>query len=135
MSACLDEAQRRRVAELAALVLPGFGAQPPAVEIDIAGDPVERVFRSRPDLLEPLRELLASESESPGRFLETLDDASFSLLMTVLCAAYLQDGRVRDALGYPGQQALTPNRGGMFGAEELVLEMLEWPKRYRNADG
>ena len=53
------------------------------------------------------------------------------LLSGVLNAAYLMDTRVKNALNYPGQLALTPNRGG-FGAEELVIEMMQKPKRYRD---
>jgi len=40
---------------------------------------------------------------------------------------------VRALLGYDGQQAQTLSRGG-FGAEELVLKLMEQPKRYRDPD-
>lgn len=124
---------RRREAFLALIAeaLPGHGRQPAAVELDLADETLEPVFRSRPELCAPFEALLDRYSPPADSFIAGLDDTEFNRLMLVLCAAYLQHPRVREALGYWGQQALTPNRSGLFGCEDLVLEMLEKPKRFR----
>ena len=71
------------------------------------------------------------ELGTPERaFLAGLEDSDYALMMTVLAAAYVMDDEVMRALGYDGQQALTPSRGG-FGCEELVLETMQGAKIYR----
>ena len=130
MNASLSKAQREIIARLAAEILPGTESQPSAASIDIAGSPLDRVLRLAPETQHLLDHLLGAYSGNPETFLEALSDDAFNALMTVICAAYVMDPEVRKALGYEGQQALTPNRGG-FGAEDLVIEMMGEPKRYR----
>lgn len=131
MNEPLGSAQRRALVALAAAILPGSETQPSAADIQIEQAPIDRALASRPDLVPALRRILDGSTDDPERYLHALDDADFGLLMTMICSAWSMDGRVRKALGYQGQEALTPNRGG-FGAEELVLEMMEQPKRYRD---
>lgn len=130
MSGELSAIQRAVVARLAAEILPGTNTQPAAVEIGIENTAIDRALRSRPDLVPDFCRLLDTCAGNPGEFLQGLGDVDFDTVMTVICAAYVMEARVCKALGYDGQQALTPNRGG-FGAEDLVLEMLQRPKRYR----
>ena len=133
MKQWLTSQHRQKLDRLADLVLPGYGDQPAAAETAMSATGVDRVMKSRPDLQPGLIRLLESIDEVSESCLEELAEADFSLLMTVLCAAYLSQPKVRQALDYPGQLALTPNRGG-FGAEELVIEMMQQPKRYRSID-
>ena len=127
----LSDKHRQQVAKIAAIALPGGNGQPAARDISIEYLPLDRVFKSRADLLPRFIEILELEKEISNEFLQILPDSDFNLLMTVLCAAYLMDNRVKNSLGYNGQQALTPNRGG-FGAEDLVMELLKKPKRFRS---
>ena len=90
-----------------------------------------RVKSLAPDLALAFASVLDRFDGDAQDFLQELTDTEFNLVMTLICAAYLMDARVKNALKYPGQQALTPNRGG-FGAEELVIEMMQKPKRYRD---
>jgi hypothetical protein len=130
MNPLLDERQRSRLAQLANAVLPGAVDQPAASDIGIEQDPIDRALKSRPDLAADFATVLDRFEGDAENFLRKLTDTEFNLVMTLICAAYLMDAGVKDALDYPGQQALTPNRGG-FGAEELVIEMMQQPKRYR----
>ena len=63
--------------------------------------------------------------------LQQASPSDFLLLRLLVCGAYYLHPAVKDALGYPGQQAQSRPRGG-FGGEELVLKMMEKPKRYRD---
>jgi len=130
MTDSLTDQQRELIADIAAVVLPGGGSQPAANEINLAQGPIDRVFESRPDLRAPFIAALSGFDNDSEAFLTALADSDYKLLMTVLCAAYLMDERVKKALYYPGQQALTPNRGG-FGGEDLVIEMMQQSKKYR----
>jgi len=130
--ATLSEKHRAVIAEIAALILPGGNGQPAAKDIAIECEPIDRVLKSRADLAGPFIAILDNYDTLAESFLHELSNAEFNLLMTVLCAAYVMDKRVRNALNYPGQQALTLDRGG-FGAEELVMELMHQPKRFRPA--
>ena len=131
MSHELTEQQRETIARIAAAVFPGDASQPAAADIELQAAPIDRVLRSRPDLAANFQRVIEAFHGDADAFLQELAEADYANLMTVLCAAYVMDDSVRNALGYDGQQALTPNRGG-FGCEELVAEMLEQPKRYRS---
>lgn len=130
MKSELSADHRNAIELIAATVFPGDDTQPAAADIDLQAAPVDRVFDARPELAADFIRVIDGFHGDGDAFLHNLPEADYSLLMTVLCAAYVMDDRVRRALGYDGQQALTPNRGG-FGCEELVAEMLEQPKRYR----
>jgi hypothetical protein len=127
----LDERQRDSLVQLANAVLPGAMGQPAASDISIEQAPIDRALKSRPDLVAAFAAVLDRFDGDAQDFLRKLTDTEFNLVMTLICAAYLMDASVKNALNYPGQQALTPNRGG-FGAEELVIEMMKKPKRYRD---
>jgi hypothetical protein len=131
MKPMLDERQRDRLAQLAHAILPGALGQPAASDICIEQAPIDRALKSRPDLAVAFTTVLDRFDADAQDFLRELTDTEFNLMMTLICGAYLMDAKVKNALNYPGQQALTPNRGG-FGAEELVIEMMQKPKRYRD---
>lgn len=130
MMQVLSDAQELAFIDLAQTVFPGWHGQPSATDINIEQEPLARVLKSRPELEAPLIAILESFVKNTDDFLQTLNDTDFSLLMTVIAAAYVLDSQVKNALDYTGQQALTLNRGG-FGCEELVVELMEQPKRFR----
>ena len=132
MSSALTESQREAVARLAAVILPGTENQPAALDIGIESGPIDRALKSRPELVAEFCHLLDRCAGDAEAYLQALPETEFNLVLTLICAAYVMDEGVKNALGYFGQQALTPNRGG-FGAEELVIEMMQQPKRYREA--
>lgn len=131
MNPQLAEDQRNKIALLASCILPGAHGQPSAAEMDLQYTGIDRALKSRPELGNVFCDILDRFNGDAKDFLQHLPESDFNLLMTLICAAYVMDDSVKRALGYGGQEALTPNRGG-FGAEELVIEMMRQPKRYRD---
>jgi hypothetical protein len=129
-----NEKFQESINDLARDLLPGNGSQPPAVDLNISGPPLERVFAVRPDLESVVTMILERFEESgeceAKRLIGSLSESELRSLLTVLCGAYFLLPQVREALGYSGQQALTLTRGG-FGAEELVVAQMRQAKRYR----
>jgi hypothetical protein len=126
----LSEIRRSSVALLAHCILPGTDDQPSAAEKDLGYFAIDRAFKSRPELGGDFCTILDRFHSDAEDFLQQLTAPDFNLVMTLICADYVMEGSVKKSLGYSGQPALKPNRGG-FGAEELVIEMLQQPKRYR----
>ncbi|HCK76830.1 MAG TPA: hypothetical protein DHW07_06765 [Gammaproteobacteria bacterium] len=130
----VDSVHRELILALAKEVLPGNDHQPAAIDVDISGEPLDRVLSSRPDLegrlLDILERFAADESLTAAGFVATLDAQELRVLMTVFCGAYFLVREVRRAIAYTGQQALTLDRGG-FGGEELAIKQMNLPKRYR----
>lgn len=120
------------------MILPAWGQMPGSEGLNLEADMLDMTLSSRPDLCEPLTELLEEAGPQPGEAwllqLQQRAPDRLRMLVTMVCAVYYQHPEVRKLLGYPGQEALTLSRGG-FGAEELVLKMMESPKRFRNPTG
>ena len=133
----LTQTQEARFSALCNVILPASGPMPAAGSLDLAKRELALVRKLRPGLEAALLRLLAQcpESVTPGWF----DDCAGKCpedcrqVVTLVCAAYYLHPEVRRILNYPGQRALTLPRGG-FGQEELVIEMMSGPKRYRPAD-
>jgi len=130
----LNSSHRHRLASIADLMLPRADGMPSASDIDLVNSPLDKVFRARPDLIRPLRQILDSlrsdTTETDLRLMQRDEPEAFELLFEVVAGAYYMDAKVRRLLGYDGQRALTLPRSG-FGAEELLIEMMESPPRYR----
>lgn len=107
---------------------------PSAGDIGLAGAPLDRVLRARPDLSALLASLMDSlPDQASGMAVQSLSAAALELLMVVAGGAYTLDPRVRAVLGYPGQEARLLPRAG-FGAEDLVAAMLDAPPRRRDPE-
>ena len=106
--ATLDAGRRATLSAMAAALIPAAHGMPSAG--DVIGDTRLRfVLTSRPDLAEPLAQALRPElGEDPMARLAALErdePANHSALIGTIVFAYYTDKGVRDALGYPGQQA------------------------------
>ncbi len=133
----LDDQSRAQLAELAEVIAPRWGDLPAASEIALSQAPLDRVLALRPDLLAPLKAVLdrvrGRPPEAAMEKLESTDAAGLHTLLTVVAGAYYAHPDVRAALHYSGQQAQSLPRDG-FGAEELVIEMMQQPPIYRKVD-
>jgi hypothetical protein len=127
----ITDQHRVSFAEIASTVFPGDCNQPPSDGLNLEHDPLDRTLRSRVDLMVPLINILNQYKSEPDTFLSQLEDHEFSLIMTILSASYLGVQSVKESLEYQGQQALILSRAG-FGSEELVFELMQQPKRYRD---
>jgi hypothetical protein len=104
----LDDTRRATLTTIAAMLIPAAHGMPSAG--DVIGDTRLRfVLTARPDLAAPLAAALRPElGEDPATRLATLErdePAHHSALVSTIVFAYYTDKGVRDALGYPGQQA------------------------------
>jgi hypothetical protein len=101
---------RETLAGLADVVIPPGDEMPSGGEVLIERGQLDAVLRVRPDLAEGLGLLLErAHGAEPAAEVDRLraeDDAAFQLLATVVAGGYFLDKGVRDALGYPGQEAV-----------------------------
>ncbi len=133
----LSAIHRSKFGQICGVVLPPWEALPGADQLNLENTLLDKVMVIRPDLRNSLINLLDSMADlvtaADLNALQTQSPDKLRLLVTVIGGAYYLHPEVKSALGYSGQQALTLSRGG-FGAEELVLKMMEQPKRYRDPD-
>jgi hypothetical protein len=104
----LTDDERATFAAIADHLIPAAHGMPSAADV-VTGDRLRFVLRSRPDLGEPLRAALRSElGDDVAQRLATLADepTNLSALQLTIVAGYYTEKRVRELIGYPGQEAL-----------------------------
>ena len=106
----LSEAERALLAPVADHLIPAAHGMPSAADV-LTDDRLRFVLNARPDLLEPVRRALAAGAgDDPQARVDTLagsDPAALGALQLLIVGGYYTDKRVRDLIGYPGQEALT----------------------------
>jgi hypothetical protein len=106
----LDATERATLAAVADRLIPAAHGMPSAAEI-LTDERVRFVLTARPDLLAPIRSALRADlGDDPEARLDTLgrsDPAALGALQLAIVAGYYTDKRVRELIGYPGQEALT----------------------------
>ncbi|MHA1548075.1 MAG: hypothetical protein ACTSYE_04000 [Alphaproteobacteria bacterium] len=109
MSTVLTENDRTAFAAIADVLIPEGEGMPSASQVDVQGVVLDRVLDLRRDLQEPmLRGLRAPPADRPSQTVAALtssDPAALKASGEAAKAAYYMDPRVRDLLGYPGQQS------------------------------
>ena len=124
-------------AGLADVIIPPGDEMPSGSDVLIERGQLEAVLGIRPDLIEGLRALLerAQGTEPAAEFerLRAEDDAAFQLLTTVVAGGYFLDEGVRDALGYPGQEAIpiVPSDPPDYERDGLLAAVIERGPIYR----
>lgn len=113
MSANFSDDERNLFARLADELIPAGDGMLSASQAGVAGKWLDCVLAARPDLAEPVRDLIERAREriggtmaSPAEFvadLEAGDAAAFAVLAEVVPAAYFMNPDVRQAIGYAGQ--------------------------------
>jgi hypothetical protein len=102
-----DANERSVLAGLADVLIPAGEGFPAASQADVAGEGLDQVLQARPDLAEPLKQLLAAAQGRPAtEFVaesRSQDPARFGLLAELIPAAYFLNPAVRSRLGYRGQ--------------------------------
>jgi hypothetical protein len=103
----LDEHDRRRLGELADVLIPAGDGMPSASEAGVGGTGLDAVLLARPDLVDGLKRLLAATGDAPAAEvisrLRQQDPAGFGLLAEVVPGAYFMNPQVRQRIGYSGQ--------------------------------
>jgi hypothetical protein len=108
--AVLSDAERALLVSVADHLIPAANGMPSAAEV-VTDERLRFVFGARPDLAEPVRTALRQGlSGEPAARVATLaaeDPAALGALQLAIVAGYYTDKRVRELIGYPGQEALT----------------------------
>jgi hypothetical protein len=107
--AAIDPGRRAIFAAIADRLIPAAHGMPSAAEA-VNDDRLAFVLRSRPDLVEPLvaalRPELGDDVEARLAALGTEEPAHLAALQLVIVGGYYTDKRVRELIGYPGQEAI-----------------------------
>lgn len=128
---------RRRLAAVADLMIPAADGMPAASSVGVAGQQLDHVLRSRPDLADPLRAALQRPLDDDinawmSRLSED-DPTAFVALTTVVLAGYYLSADVRRLLGYGGQEPAEVSVAYPEYVEEGLLDaVLERGQRYRD---
>ncbi len=109
-SATLSDAELAVLEGVAGRLIPAAHGMPSAAEI-LTDDRLRFVLAARPDLAEPikaaLRAGLATDPAERLAELATENPVALGALQLAIVAGYYTDKRVRELIGYPGQEALT----------------------------
>ena len=101
---------RDHFAAIADILVPAYQQLPKASDVGVAGVLLDRVLAVRPDLTEVfLRGLVATLGLSGRDAAEHIfhkDAESFDAISTIAAGGYFLDQRVRDLIGYPGQETI-----------------------------
>lgn len=107
--AAIDADSRAILASVADHLIPAAHGMPSAGDV-VTEARLRFVLTARPDLAEPLRAALRPElGEDPQVRLDALgrdEPANLSSLQLVIVAGYYTDRRVRELIGYNGQEAI-----------------------------
>ena len=120
---------------MALSIFPGYRDQPSAKTIALHRAPIDRLLKSRPDLYEPLSRYI-SEFEKhfntdAAAYISSLNKDDRRELINIVAAAYYLDPQVQNTIGYPGQRPQSVDKGAFDGLD-LLLEVMNKPKRYRD---
>jgi hypothetical protein len=126
---------RERLSRLADQLIPEIDQMPSASSVDIAYGQLDDVLRSRPDLGAHLREALSGpEAEDALKWLESLVGEDREGVTLAIVAAYYMHPRVKELLGYPGQQAIGVSVGGFpeYVSEGILDSVVDRGPIYRS---
>lgn len=108
MSTKLNDKLRGTFAAIADVLIPEAEGMPSATQVDVHGEILDRMLGLRPDLREPfLRGLQAAVGKDPQQAAEQLnkdDPAALGAIGLVASAGYYMMPKVRELIGYPGQE-------------------------------
>ena len=104
-----DANERAVIGALADVLIPAGEGFPSAIDAGVGERGLDEVLCCRPELLEPLKQLVASASgRGPSEFLDKLkrnDPLAFDLFADFVGGAYFLNASMREKLGYGGQTA------------------------------
>ena len=100
--------QRAVFKQLADVLIPAYGKMPAASAVGVHEDLLDEVLKHRPDIREDLlRALQLAKDKNPtdaaNEMLRT-DESAFNALGLAASGGYYMSHKVRELLGYPGQE-------------------------------
>jgi hypothetical protein len=124
----LTVAERASLMSIAGELIPAAHGMPSAADV-VTDERLAFVLGARPDLVEPLgaalRADLGSDVTSRLAALESSEPTNLSALQLVIVAAYYTDSRVRELIGYGGQQAIALESwpGSLSADDDLIIQV------------
>ena len=107
--AAFDPGRRAVFSAVAGHLIPAAHGMPTAAEV-VGDDRLRFVFNARPDLVEPvmaaLRPELGDDVRTRLAALAREESGDLAALQLVIVGGYYTDKRVRELIGYPGQEAI-----------------------------
>ena len=132
MSTQLDDNLRAVFAGIADVLIPAAEGMPAATEVGVHEELTDRILGLRPDLREAfLRGLKAAEGKDPKAAAEELnasDAAALSAIGLVASAGYYMTPRVRELIGYPGQESrpeVDPDATPEYVANGMLQQVID----------
>jgi hypothetical protein len=102
----ISDAHRARLGAIADELIPAGSGMPSASEAGVAGQYLDEVLASRPDLASPLEAALESVAGADDPIAALRADAgAWGVITAVVPAAYFLNPDMRAAIGYPGLEA------------------------------
>jgi hypothetical protein len=109
MTSLLTSEQRVIFAAIADFLIPHAEGMPSASEAGVQGPMLDRVLRLRPDLSDAFFRGLAKSASRSGadaaNALNSSDSEAFGAVSLAASAAYYMLPRIRELIGYPGQES------------------------------
>ena len=131
-----DDKERALLAALGDVLIPANDKFPSASDAGVAGEGLDKVLSFRPDLAEPLKQMLAqAEGKNPADVVaewQTNDATSFGLLTELVPAAYFLNPHVREQLGYHGQTPHPIDPHPDYEDDDLLQSVLNRGPIYRS---
>lgn len=105
----LDSTLRATFAAIADILIPNAEGMPSASVMDVQGEVLDRILGLRPDLrenfLRGLSKAVGRSASDAANDLNKTDAGALSAIGLVASAGYYMSPRVRELIGYPGQQS------------------------------
>lgn len=105
----LDQSLRQTFAAIADVLIPNAEGMPSASEMNVQGEMLDHILGLRPDLRENfvrgLTNAAGRDATEAANDLNKTDASALSAIGLVASAGYYMTPRVRELIGYPGQQS------------------------------
>lgn len=134
----LDDTRRATFAAIADILIPNAEGMPAASEVDAHGAMLDHVLGLRPDLrddlLRGLDKAAGREAAEAANDLNMTDPAALSAIGLAASAGYYMTPRVRELIGYPGQQSrpeADPDATPEYVANGMLQQVIDRGPVYR----
>lgn len=126
----LTQDERNDLANILDVLIPAAAGLPAAADVEVHTRWIDEALRLRPDLRPALDAAVAAVAGKPAPYEDAVrafaeaEPDSFAGLGTLIAGGYYMDARVREALGYPGQEdrPLTDETDSYMDMLERVVE-------------
>jgi hypothetical protein len=132
----LSDARRAQLGAIADALIPAGGGLPSASDAGVAGQYLDEVLTSLPELREPLEAALAAVDGRPAAEAIAVlreDFEHWGVMTQIIPAAYFMNPAIRDAIGYPGleRRPIDPSAPPDYNQDGLLDSVIARGPVYR----